>query len=64
MNELLPSFYDELEKISKAKLSDAEETADSDNASRTLDQATKTVLQKIPVGSGGYPERTKIYGGR
>lgn len=49
MNDLLPSFFDELEKISKAKLKvSGEETVDADNASRTLDLATKKVLQRIP----------------
>lgn len=52
MNDLLPSFLDELEKIaqSKAKFSAGEETVDADNASRLLSQASKTVLQKIPAG--------------
>ena len=53
MNDLLPSFFDELDKIAKAKskISSGEETVDADNASRTLTQATKTVLQKIPTES-------------
>lgn len=46
MNDLLPSFYDELEKISKSKTKlklSGEETVDTDNASRTLEAATKAM---------------------
>lgn len=41
MDELLPSFFDEMRKISKAKLS-GDEVADADVASQLLQQTTRT----------------------